>query len=52
VSEKRIADYLRYFNEERPVMDLTTERPMTYFSSEDRCPQVAGHLKECPVFYG
>ena len=40
-AKKGMADCLRYFNEERPTRDLTTERPTTYSSNENRSPKAA-----------
>ena len=38
-AEKRIADYLRYFNEERPTRDLITEPPTMCSTNENRSPK-------------
>ncbi len=38
-AEKGIADYLRYFNAERPTRRLTTEHPTTYSTNENSCPR-------------
>ena len=52
---KGIADYLRYFNEERPHQGLDNRTPETYSTNENRCPKrhkpnTTGHLRDCPTF--
>ena len=36
---KGIADYLRYFNEERPHQRLDNRTPTTYYTNKNRCPK-------------
>ena len=38
-ARKGIADYLRYFNEERPHQGLDNRTPTTYSTNENRCPK-------------
>ena len=38
-AEKRIADYLRYFKEERPHQELDNRTPDEYSINEYRCPK-------------
>ena len=36
-AEKSIADYLRYFNKERPYQEFDNRTPTMYFANENSC---------------